>query len=107
MADDRSTRDWTRPAGDLLAGCDPEQIEAITTTATPLCVLAGAGSGKTRVLTRRIAWRVTNGSATAAHVLALTFTRKAATELRIAAGDTGLPEAVTAGTFHSGSRSPS
>ncbi|MGA8681580.1 MAG: ATP-dependent helicase [Acidimicrobiales bacterium] len=101
MADDRSTRDWTRPAGDLLAGCDPEQIEAITTTATPLCVLAGAGSGKTRVLTRRIAGRVTNGSATAAHVLALTFTRKAATELRSRLATLGLPEAVTAGTFHS------
>lgn len=85
----------------MLAGCDEEQLEAITTPATPLCVLAGAGSGKTRVLTRRIAWRVMNGSATAVHVLALTFTRKAATEMRSRLMALGLPEAVTAGTFHS------
>jgi DNA helicase-2/ATP-dependent DNA helicase PcrA len=85
----------------LLAGCDAEQVEAITTPAQPLCVLAGAGSGKTRVLTRRIAWRVATGSATAAHVLALTFTRKAAAELRTRLGSLGLPEPVRAGTFHS------
>ena len=97
----RSPRDWTRPESDLLAGCDHEQVEAITTPASPLCVLAGAGSGKTRVLTRRIAWRVMNGSATTNHVLALTFTRKAATELRSRLATLGLPEAVTAGTFHS------
>ena len=101
MANLRSSREWSRPERDLLAGCDPEQIEAITSPATPLCVLAGAGSGKTRVLTRRIAWRVMNGSATAARVLALTFTRKAATELRARLATLGLPEAVTAGTFHS------
>jgi DNA helicase-2/ATP-dependent DNA helicase PcrA len=94
------TRDRTRRGRDLLDGCDAEQIEAITTPSTPLCVLAGAGSGKTRVLTRRIAWRVMNGSATASHVLALTFTRKAAGELRSRLAALGLPEAVTAGTFH-------
>jgi DNA helicase-2/ATP-dependent DNA helicase PcrA len=92
--------EWTRLERDLLAGCDPDQVEAITTVATPLCVLAGAGSGKTRVLTRRIAWRVMSGSATSARVLALTFTRKAAGELRTRLGELGLPEAVTAGTFH-------
>jgi DNA helicase-2/ATP-dependent DNA helicase PcrA len=91
----------TRLERELLAGCDHEQAEAITTPASPLCVLAGAGSGKTRVLTRRIAWRVMCGSATATHVLALTFTRKAALELRSRLGALGLPEAVTAGTFHS------
>jgi DNA helicase-2/ATP-dependent DNA helicase PcrA len=91
---------WTRYERDLLAGCDPEQIDAITTLASPLCVLAGAGSGKTRVLTRRIAWRVNHGSASAAHVLALTFTRKAAGELRTRLSGLGLPENVTAGTFH-------
>jgi len=63
-------------------------------------VLAGAGSGKTRVLTRRIAWRVAGGSATAAHVVALTFTRKAAGELRARLASLGLPEPVRAGTFH-------
>jgi len=94
------SRGWTRLERDLVAGCDGEQVEAITTPSTPLCVLAGAGSGKTRVLTRRIAWRVLNGSATASHVLALTFTRKAAGELRSRLAALGLPEAVTAGTFH-------
>jgi DNA helicase-2/ATP-dependent DNA helicase PcrA len=97
---DAASRHWTRLERDLLAGCDAEQIEAITTPATPLCVLAGAGSGKTRVLTRRIAWRVSNGSATASHVLALTFTRKAAGEMRNRLAGLGLPEPVTAGTFH-------
>jgi DNA helicase-2/ATP-dependent DNA helicase PcrA len=95
-----ASKEWTRLERNLLAGCDAQQIEAITTPATPLCVLAGAGSGKTRVLTRRIAWRVMNGSATASHVLALTFTRKAAGELRGRLAALGLPETVTAGTFH-------
>jgi DNA helicase-2/ATP-dependent DNA helicase PcrA len=85
---------------DLFAGCDAEQAEAIRTSAAPLCVLAGAGSGKTRVLTRRIARRVLDGSASALHVLALTFTRKAASELRGRLTGLGLPEPVTTGTFH-------
>ncbi|MHB8245681.1 MAG: ATP-dependent helicase [Acidimicrobiales bacterium] len=85
---------------DLLAGCDAQQKEAITTTAQPLCVLAGAGSGKTRVLSRRVAWRVLDGSALSTHVLMLTFTRKAAAEMRSRLGLLGLPETVTAGTFH-------
>jgi len=84
----------------LLAGCDPQQREAITTEARPLCVLAAAGSGKTRVLTRRIAWRVNAGSASAQYVLALTFTRKAASELRGRLAGLGLGEPATAGTFH-------
>lgn len=85
---------------DLLAGCDRQQVEAITTTARPLCVLAGAGSGKTRVLTRRIAWQVREGTALPSHVLTLTFTRKAAAELRSRLSSLGLTEGVTAGTFH-------
>jgi DNA helicase-2/ATP-dependent DNA helicase PcrA len=87
-------------AGRLLAGCDDEQRDAITTEARPLCVLAAAGSGKTRVLTRRIAWRVNEGSASAQYVLALTFTRKAASELRSRLAGLGLAEPSTAGTFH-------
>ena len=87
-------------AARLLAGCDPQQREAITSEARPLCVLAAAGSGKTRVLTRRIAWRVNEGSASASYVLALTFTRKAAAELRGRLSGLGLPEPATAGTFH-------
>lgn len=97
--DDLST-DRRQTERDLLAGCDDEQVAAITTAAAPLCVLASAGSGKTRVLTRRIAWRVRTGSALAPHVLALTFTRKAANEMRSRLGGLGLREHVTAGTFH-------
>ena len=84
----------------VLAGCDDEQRVAITSPARPLLVVAGAGSGKTRVLTRRIAWRVLSGEAAPAHVLALTFTRKAGGELRARLRALGLPAPVTAGTFH-------
>jgi DNA helicase-2/ATP-dependent DNA helicase PcrA len=85
---------------DLLRGCDAAQVEAITTRAAPLCILAGAGSGKTRVLTRRIAWRVAQGDAAPAHVLALTFTRKAAGELRGRLAALDVAEGTVAGTFH-------
>jgi len=85
----------------LLAGLDPAQRQAVCTNAQPLCILAGAGSGKTRVLTRRIAWRVVTGSAEARHVLALTFTRKAAAQLRRRLAQLGVGAEVTAGTFHS------
>ncbi len=87
-------------AGDrLLTGLDDAQREAVVSPGAPLVVLAGAGSGKTRVLTRRIAWRCATGDADPSHVLAITFTRKAAGELRarlrtLHAGN------VTAGTFH-------
>jgi DNA helicase-2/ATP-dependent DNA helicase PcrA len=84
----------------ILAGCDECQRTAITSPAAPLLVIAGPGSGKTRVLTRRIAWRVLNEDAAPAHVLALTFTRKAAGELRTRLRELGLPAPVTAGTFH-------
>jgi len=86
--------------GRVLAGCDERQRAAITSPAAPLLVVAGAGSGKTRVLTRRIAWRVLRGDAAPAHLLALTFTRKAAGELRARLKHLGLPAPVTAGTFH-------
>ena len=59
---------------DVLAGLDPAQIEAVTTPSTLVAVIAGAGSGKTRVLTSRIAFRIAAGTADAAHTLALTFT---------------------------------
>jgi DNA helicase II / ATP-dependent DNA helicase PcrA len=86
--------------GRILAGCDEDQRAAITSDAAPLLVIAGAGAGKTRILTRRIAWRIAAGVAAASHVLALTFTRKAASELRSRLGEFGLPAGVTAGTFH-------
>ena len=85
---------------DLLAGLTPAQLEAVTTAAAPVCVLAGAGSGKTRVLTRRIAWRVAQGDALASHVLALTFTRRAADELSSRLAALGVREQVATGTFH-------
>jgi DNA helicase-2/ATP-dependent DNA helicase PcrA len=84
----------------LLDGLDPSQRRAVTTEAQPLAILAGAGSGKTRVLTRRIAHRCTIGTADARHVLALTFTRKAAAELDGRLRAFGLRDLPAAGTFH-------
>ena len=56
----------------LLDGLTEPQRDAVTTNADPLCIIAGAGSGKTRVLTRRIAWHATEGSIDPRRVLALT-----------------------------------
>ncbi|MFP4513555.1 MAG: UvrD-helicase domain-containing protein [Acidimicrobiales bacterium] len=85
----------------LLDDLNAAQRAAVTSDAAPLCILAGAGSGKTRVLTRRIGHRVLTGSADPRHVLALTFTRKAAGELNSRLRALGLRDAVAAGTFHS------
>ncbi|MBV8951812.1 MAG: ATP-dependent DNA helicase UvrD2, partial [Actinobacteria bacterium] len=84
----------------LLAGLDASQRDAVVQTARPLAILAGAGSGKTRVLTRRIAWQAATAQLDLDRVLAVTFTRKAAGELvrrleRLPGGGR-----VTAGTFH-------
>ena len=84
----------------LLEGLDGAQRAAVTSTAMPLVVLAPAGSGKTRVLTRRIAHRVATGQHDPRHVLALTFTRKAAGELDERLRRLGLRGDTTAGTFH-------
>ncbi len=84
----------------LLDGLDESQREAVMSTASPLAILAGAGSGKTRVLTRRIAWQSRERRIDPRHVLALTFTRKAAGELRTRLARSGMHHAVTAGTFH-------
>jgi ATP-dependent DNA helicase UvrD/PcrA len=84
----------------LLEGLDGAQRAAVTSAAMPLVVLAPAGSGKTRVLTRRIAYRVATGAADPRHVLALTFTRKAAGELDDRLRRLGLRGDVTTGTFH-------
>ncbi len=88
------------PEHPLLAGLTPEQRDAVTTRASPLCVVAGAGSGKTRVLTRRIAWQAGQGRADPRRTLAVTFTRRAARELRSRLRGLGLNDAVRAGTFH-------
>ncbi len=85
----------------LLADLTGEQRDAVTTSASPLCVIAGAGSGKTRVLTRRIAWQASSGAMDPRHVLAVTFTRRAAGELRRRTRSLGLRDEVAAGTFHS------
>ncbi|HZU80633.1 MAG TPA: ATP-dependent helicase [Acidimicrobiales bacterium] len=89
------------PRDRLLAGLTPEQRAAVTDESGLLCVLAGAGSGKTTVLTRRVAWRLHMASADADHVLVLTFTRKAASELRARLAHLGAPGGIRAGTFHS------
>jgi DNA helicase-2/ATP-dependent DNA helicase PcrA len=85
---------------DLVGDLDERQRAAVLSDAGPLCVLAPPGSGKTRVLTRRIARRVVDGSADEPHVLALTFSRRAAGELRRRLAGLGLRNGVWAGTFH-------
>jgi DNA helicase II / ATP-dependent DNA helicase PcrA len=84
----------------LVDGLDAEQRLAVLVEAQPLAIIAGAGAGKTGVLTKRIMRRALDESADMRHVLAITFTRKAAAELsrRLAAG--GMRERATVGTFH-------
>src|SRR5262249_61080027 len=69
-------------ADDLLAGLNEPQRAAVVHEGTPLLVVAGAGSGKTRVLTRRIAWIVSQRKAHPGSILAITFTNKAAAEMK-------------------------
>lgn len=87
-------------ASTALSGLDPAQHQAVVSRARPLAIIASAGSGKTTVLTRRIAHRVLTGDAEASHVLALTFTRQAAGELRRRLRRFELGQQIEAGTFH-------
>ena len=88
-------------SGGLLAGLNDRQRAAVEAPQTPLCIRAGAGTGKTRVLTRRIAHQADIGAIGPKHTLAITFTRKAADELRDRLGRLGLRGSVNSGTFHS------
>jgi DNA helicase II / ATP-dependent DNA helicase PcrA len=87
-----------------LAGLNPEQREAVETLDGPVLVLAGAGTGKTRVLTCRIAHILSTGRARPAEILSVTFTNKAAREMKLRLGQM-LGQAVEGmpwlGTFHS------
>ncbi|MDO5687062.1 MAG: 3'-5' exonuclease [Neisseria sp.] len=86
----------------LLANLNPEQLRAVTYPAESALVLAGAGSGKTRVLTTRIAWLLATRQATVHSVLAVTFTNKAAKEMaaRLATMTQITVRAMWLGTFH-------
>ena len=99
-------------AADHLVGLDDEQREAVLAPRGPLCVLAGAGTGKTRTITHRIAHLVANGHVAAGQVLAVTFTSRAAGEMRSrlramdaspAAGGASVAS-VQALTFHAAAR---
>lgn len=86
-------------AEDLLAGLDPEQRVAAETLLGPVCLLAGAGTGKTRAITHRIAYGVASGVYPPSRVMALTFTTRAAGELRTRLRTLGAV-GVQARTFH-------
>jgi DNA helicase II / ATP-dependent DNA helicase PcrA len=92
---------FVEPQG-LLKGLNPEQLAAVTLPARPALILAGAGSGKTRVLTTRIAWLIQTGQLSPGGVMAVTFTNKAAKEMLTRLGAM-LPLPVRGmwvGTFH-------
>ena len=91
---------YTAGAADaLLVDLNPAQRHAVTHPGGPLLVVAGAGTGKTRVLTRRVAWLIVQGVAPPA-ILAITFTNKAADELKRRLGTLPGGSRVWAGTFH-------
>ncbi|HEX5822856.1 MAG TPA: ATP-dependent DNA helicase [Candidatus Limnocylindrales bacterium] len=96
--------DGDPPAGldALLGGLNPEQLRAVTHGDGPLLVVAGAGTGKTQVITRRIAWLIATRRARPSEILGLTFTEKAAAEMQVRV-DQLVPYGYTdtmIGTFH-------
>lgn len=88
----------------VLAGLDADQRAAVTSPTGIVVVRAGAGSGKTTVLTRRIAWRALSGTADIERTLAITFTRQAATEMKARLSSFNLDGQPTIGTFHAVAR---
>ncbi len=85
--------------GDPLDGLDDEQRTAVCAPRGPVCVLAGAGTGKTRAITRRIAQLIRTGHVAPGQVLAVTFTARAAGEMRTRLRDLGIA-GIQARTFH-------
>ncbi len=90
---------------DFLEGLNPQQQEAVTHVAGPLLILAGAGSGKTRVITHRVSYLIKHERVPASAVLAVTFTNKAAGEMRdrvaVLLGEPGPEYRPLISTFHS------
>ena len=102
---DPGVRDHAPPGPKrLLAGLTPEQAQAVTFGSGPLLLLAGPGAGKTRTLTHRAAYLLASGRAQPWEILAVTFSVRAASELRLRLADLlgeTVARAVTAATFHS------
>lgn len=88
----------TAAASDV--GLSADQIAAVRATRGPVCIIAGAGSGKTRTITHRIAHQIRGGVATPSQILALTFTERAAGELKARLAGLGINGHVRATTFH-------
>ena len=87
-------------AARILDGLNPEQRAAVEAVRGPVCIVAGAGSGKTTTITRRIAYQVASGTFESSEILAVTFTDKAAGEMRSRLASLGVA-GVEARTFHS------